>query len=68
LLKPETAVVVVAEPLVFHAAHAPPNPSVQFPQDLPAGEPARSEVLSGALNDSVEFLDDFTVQVVRANS
>src|SRR5438132_12116333 len=67
LLEPEAAVVMVAESLVFHAAHAPPNPRLQFPQNLPAGEPASSELLSGALNDSVEFRHHFTVAVVRTS-
>ena len=58
LLDPEPPVIVEAEPLVFHAAHAPPNPAVQQPQGIPARKPAGDEVLSCASNHLVEFRDD----------
>src|SRR6188474_45313 len=57
---------MVAETLEFHAAQAPPNPRVQFSKEPPVGGPARSEVVGCASNDSVEFLDELRVQVVRA--
>src|SRR6266446_552090 len=59
---------MVAEAFEFHAAQAPPNPSVQIPKQPPASGPARGEVVGSALNDSVEFLDKLRVQVVRAGS
>src|SRR6266436_2901739 len=68
LLQAHPAVVMVAEAFEFHAAQAPPNPSVQIPKQPPASGPARGEVVGSALNDSVEFLDKLRVQVVRAGS
>ncbi|MDA1272656.1 MAG: hypothetical protein O2960_01200 [Verrucomicrobia bacterium] len=68
LLEPHTPVVMVTEPLVFEAAQAPPNPTVQFSQGRSAREPARGEVLRGASDDSVEFHDDWRVQIARTDS
>src|SRR5882672_9880928 len=65
LLHPEAPVVVVAETLVFHAAQAPPNPSVQVPKTKPACEPPCGEVVSSTTDDLVEFHDNLRVQVVR---
>jgi len=67
LLDRPPAIVVVTEALEFHAAHAPPNPAIQFPEDVPTRKPAGGKVVSGASDDLVEFLDDCGVQVVGAH-
>ena len=59
---------MIAEVLEFHAAQAPPNPAVQVSKEPPVSGPARREVGRGALDDSVEFHDEWRVQIARADS
>src|SRR5579862_2467682 len=65
LLTAHAVVIMIAEPLVFHAAEAPPNPRVQVMEIPPVSGPMRGEVVGRALNNSVEFHDDLRVQIAR---
>ena len=66
LLHPEASVVVVAETLEFHAAQAPPNPGVQYPETTSTCEPPCGEEVSRTADDLVELHDNLRVQVVGA--
>ena len=67
LLNPEPPVIMEAEPLVFHAAQAPPNPGIQFLEKPPVSltsplifkKPSKSDVLAQNVASNI-FSSGFT--------
>src|SRR5436309_13060431 len=57
-------VVVTRLALVFHTAQTHPDPRIELVKPFSIGAPRGAEVMSGAPNNSVEFLDDTEVEVV----
>ena len=57
-------VVMTRLALVFHTAQAHPDPRIKLVEPFSIRAPPGAEVMSGASNDSVEFLDDTAVEVV----
>src|SRR5437879_6306712 len=61
-------VVVTRLALVFHTAQTHPDPRIELVEPFSIRAPSGAEVMSGAPDDSVEFLDDTEVEVVLSAS
>ena len=64
ILDPQSPVVVVVFPFRLHAAEPHANPRIQFLERPSTGREQRREVIRGAPDDPIQFLDHSSVEIV----